>query len=1423
MKEDHTWPTLALADSRFSSYMRVAAFIPRLAGAGGRNPPPDDGARPKLFRWLILAIAATALGFGAEAYQPKKPDPITETWRWTHLEQFDPRGFRCLAQAGDGSVWLGFDQSLVHFDGIKEVIYNEEFGLSSPPLRSVLVGRDGIVYAMTRTHFLRLEGRRWTSIAAVDNTAVPGNRLWEGPDGAIWALTPNELLCLRGTTLTRSGDLPAPLSHGTIDRSNTLWLVPQRGGLVWECPVRDGRLVPVAERTAHRVFPARSSGQFTALATRDGAVWVVSDNENIMPARFDPNTRRWHPLDLEAMGGTQCNYDLAECPDGAVLIAGRGRLQYVRPEGTTVYTQTHLPMLPFYRYQIAIGPERVLWLCGVGGYVIRIDVSDAQWTSYHDLGFQCQGGDGAEWFVSRDNHVVAHRRDNGTWTKFTEADGMMDRPVAVIATRRGEVWAAGSHADRAAVARYDGKGRWTMERHATFARGIARQSLYEADNGDLWFGAEFDRSVSAGCTGGLLHYRLMSDGVGNAVAGSRWQVETVSPPQVPFRIISLAEDDAGTLWMGGAELRRWKEGRALDTDFPSQANAPRFVHVARGADRSLWVAEWGGGVYRFAKGRWTHFTTADGLGTDFVAGVAANPSGEMWAASPGTTSRFDGTRWVRSALPPEFGLDLGPSHLRTGLDNSLWIVTNVAGWYEPRRAGARNGAGITARGGMIGASGNGAGAAREEDARAGFYLRSFRYKPESHPPLVQLETHPAEVAHNQPAVFLWSGLDRWSATPPDLLQYSHRIDGGAWTPYTTGKSVSLSGLSAGMHRLEVRARDRDLNVSPRPALATFAVLPPVWRQPWFLGLVGGFLAVIAALVAWIVRLRIRHMWQLGEMKLQFFANLSHELRTPLTVILGPLDHMIEEAGDAKARSRLEIVRCNAAHMLKLVDQILDFRRLQVHALPPTFEATEVVAFLRAQQERFRPYGEDKALALSFESTIAELHALVDRDKLLKIADNLVSNAIKYTPPGGEVAVRLAVETGGRAAEEARDVRAEKKEKTTLRFEVTDSGIGIPKAEQTHIFELFFRAPNAQQARAPGSGLGLAFTRELVERCGGTIRVESPAHPTARPERGTRFIVELPVEIAAHEDKKPEPAEAAAPISTETKQEEVEHSEGGDAAEAPTVLVVEDNPDIRRLIAEELSPHYTVLEAEDGLRGLALAEEHLPACIVADVLMPGLDGMTLCSRVKGAELTGHIPVILLTARTSNESQLQGLEAGADDYLAKPVSFAVLKARVQNAIASRARLRERFSRQVYLAPKDVAITPANEQFIRRALDIVEQHMIDENFDVDTFARAMGLSRASLFRKFKAISGQTPSDFIRDLRLERARQLLASGQFNVSQTAAAVGFLDLSHFASCFRKKFGMTPSAFAAEKRGASGGSEGGTNGGPGARVEPDTKA
>ena len=561
--------------------------------------------------------------------------------------------------------------------------------------------------------------------------------------------------------------------------------------------------------------------------------------------------------------------------------------------------------------------------------------------------------------------------------------------------------------------------------------------------------------------------------------------------------------------------------------------------------------------------------------------------------------------------------------------------------------------------------------------------------------------------------------------------------------------------------------------------------------------------------------------RLLEVRSRLFADLSHEFRTPLTLILGPLDELFEGEADVDPvpvpRARLAAMRQNARRLLRLIGQLLDLAKLEAGSLRLDVRPTRPFPFLRGLVGSFASLAERRGVALRFEADVqeggADVRLLLDRDKLEKVVVNLVSNALKFTPEGGTVRVRASYAAG---------------EPGRLTVEVKDTGRGIPADDLPHIFERFRQA---HPSEAGGTGIGLALTRELVLLHGGDVRAESeegfgslftvtlPVHaaPPALDGDGERLDDDL-AEGDVETDVRPSPLDVRPASPSDVRPTPSDVRAGGDAVEVEdgeegdereTVLVVEDHAYVRAYVCDSLGGAYHVLEAADGAEGLELARRHVPDLVISDVMMPRLDGYGFCRALKADPVLDHVPVILLTAKASEESTIEGLETGADAYLAKPFRARELQARVANLLETRRRLRRRFSREVFLLPDvrpeaDATGDEANEalsaddRFVARAREAVEAHLDDVHFDVDAFAEAMGMSRRQLQRKLRAVAGEAPSAFVRLLRLRRAAALLRQRRYDtVAEVAYAVGFASPAYFTRCFRDTFDAAPTEYAAQ--------------------------
>ena len=586
-----------------------------------------------------------------------------------------------------------------------------------------------------------------------------------------------------------------------------------------------------------------------------------------------------------------------------------------------------------------------------------------------------------------------------------------------------------------------------------------------------------------------------------------------------------------------------------------------------------------------------------------------------------------------------------------------------------------------------------------------------------------------------------------------------------------------------------------------PASLRIKVAPPFWLTGWayvfyallLAGLLYGFWRITRLRAEFRHKLELEHLQlekveEMSRLKTQFFTNISHELRTPLTLVISPLEQLLQEReGDRRLQRVFHRMHFNANRLLLLINQLLDIRKNEAGLMKLHAQQGDLVAFAREITASLQNLALQRNIRLEFRAAPAEIPAWFDPDQLEKVLFNLLSNAFKYTGDEGRISVSLWQD------EELRQVV----------LEVEDSGIGIPRDQLGRIFESFYQVEDSpEHARKGGSGIGLFLAKTLVEMHHGAIQARSEVG------QGTVFRVSLPLGEDHFSEKEknraagrerqeidefilPEEAAAAAPGA---RPEPAPPADPGKPAGKPAILLVEDNPDIRAYLRENLEEDYEVREAADGAAGLASALENPPDLILADIAMPRMDGIELCRRVKSEVLTSHVPFILLTARTSLVFRIDGLETGADDYVTKPFHMRLLKARIRNLLENRRRLRDKFSRSFDLSPTGITLNSLDEQLLKDMKALVEKHLEDDGFTVEQLAQALAMSRMQLYRKLKSLTGKSPDQLIRSIRLQRAAQLLETGRYNVSEVTYMVGYNDLKSFREQFKKEFGVSPSGY-----------------------------
>ena len=517
--------------------------------------------------------------------------------------------------------------------------------------------------------------------------------------------------------------------------------------------------------------------------------------------------------------------------------------------------------------------------------------------------------------------------------------------------------------------------------------------------------------------------------------------------------------------------------------------------------------------------------------------------------------------------------------------------------------------------------------------------------------------------------------------------------------------------------------------------------------------------------------------ELDSLKSKFFANISHEFRTPLTLILGPVQQLQAKTTNTADQQQLRIAEKYAQSLLRLVNQILDLTKMEVGKMQLETSIFDWIQVGKVITYSFASAAAQKEIKLDFVSNHSELLVTLDQSKIEQILINLIANALKFTPEGGKIEVLTKLLN--------RD--------NVLQITVKDNGIGISEEQQKYIFQHFYQADHGDfTVDQPSSGIGLALTKELVGLHKGTIQVKS------QHGKGTSFIINIPLSnsptnIASTDIQDNTANDIILPTLATTAPLESTTTLVKDTANKPIILIIEDHPDIQQYIQSCLIKDYQLITAKDGEAGIQQAIEQVPDIVITDVMMPKKDGFEVTQTLKQHAATSHIPIIILTGKSSKKSKMTGLQSAADDYLTKPFDADELRLRIKNLLDNRQKWVQHFQKSATAGEPTLALPSIEDVFIQKALKIVENNLGDENFSVEKLGRALHLDRTQLFRKLKTITGQNPSNFIRTVRLKKAYHLLANRTATVGEVAFSVGFSSTTYFNRCFKTQFGKTPGA------------------------------
>lgn len=866
------------------------------------------------------------------------------------------------------------------------------------------------------------------------------------------------------------------------------------------------------------------------------------------------------------------------------------------------------------------------------------------------------------------------------------------------------------------------------------------------------------------------------------------ELNSIHTPYVP----AVMEDKDGNMWIGtgyGLEVLRKESGRFthyLNTPADSTSISNNSVMVTFQDSRGLiWIGTQGGlNLYDPKNNNFRVFQEQDGLAHNSILTLLEDSNGSLWMSTPKGLSKMIVTqgnaaeyRFTFANFGESDGLLSGAFHenaalkLKTG--ELIFGGSDGFNIFHPDDIKTDSTSPRTVFTSLE---------IFNQPVKANEEVTGVVVLPNS-------ITTAREITLSPDINFITIEFAALNFFHPEKTQYRYMLQGfnDQWLITSSNqRRVTFTNLDPGTYRFKVQSTNSDGVWSDNEAILKITVLPPFWKTNLAFGLYAILLLATLLTGRKIIvarermkfkiqqeRLSAQRMHELDMMKIKFFTNVSHEFRTPLSLILAPMEKLLKGSSNPEEKKQFQLIHRNARRLLNLVNQLLDFRRMEVQQLKLTTSEGDIVQFIRDLVNTFSDLSEKKNIELSFHTSVQSLETLFDQDKIEKIVFNLLSNAFKFTPEGGSVSVSLSV--------------SEEVNEKALSISVADNGIGIAPDKHQKIFERFFQSEVPDSMVNQGSGIGLSITAEFVKLHGGTIDVISESG------KGSTFIVKIPVqdihELAHEQD-----------LSSLYPKVEVEDDidllpgKGG-----PTVMLVEDNDDFRFYLKDNLKSEYIIIEAANGKQAWEKAVESLPDLIVSDVMMPEMNGVEFCKLLKGDPRTSHIPVILLTARSSEEQKIEGFESGANDYITKPFNFEILQSRIKNLLHLRELGHKHFQKHFDIRVSEIEVASMDEKLIQNAVKVVEENLTGKDFSVEEMSRMLGMSRVQLYKKLYSLTGKTPIEFIRFIRIQRAAQLLEKSQLTVSEVAYQVGFNNPKYFAKYFRDEYKMLPSAYASEKR------------------------
>ena len=1376
--------------------------------------------KPYVLISFLLIISLNT--FSIESYTPEQADVFRENWRWHHLQEIDNDGIRDISQDEEGNIWFASEDGVFKYDGYDFHLYEIYGTIDTNHVNCIISSKVGL-FAANSYELFTYQDKVWTPIFKDAKQNFKILKIKELADGNIYCLTNEGFLsidkekhitiytyaALRSSRTEEYGSsiewktIPDALqyqgSHSFTD------IILDKTGWYWLCQnIGDyGRIIKFNGYDKNLEFPqqyqilsAKNGYQLgreqQMLYTKKGTIWVINGHFKIGINCFSSNHHKYFKLG-ELYGGDDYLWSIKELSDGKIIIGGLGKMFLYDNDSWQLYKSKDVPIPPSCRVMVYQLKNDNLIIGGLQNQFYFLDYSIKTWQTYPDLNYQFEK-DGQKWFLSKEGEVIVNAEEQ--WYSYSQADGLISDPVKLLCTSKGQIWAAGSHNSTAASNRFNGKT-WERFMHPTLSWGIDYRAVFEDKSEALWFGCAVDIQPDKGQKAGVIKIPYPND---STVV---WEHFTSKQGISTHNAYGIGQSKDGKIWLGGNYLQYFDQQHWHRLDHPSKLN-DYINDIENSVGSNLWVGSRYYGVFKYDGKSWNNFDIKSGLSSNTIISIYVESDSSVWIATDKDIAYYNGSNWAVDLFPEEMNMSMEGGSLLMDKQGSLWINKSSREWK--RRAFPFN-------------------QSNNEEKET---FNSYRYTPDSGIPETYIKDYVHKVTFNSPVTFFWSGKDLFKKTSDSDLKYSFRLNNKEWSEFSNKLNTTFYKLKPGKYTFEVRTRDMDRNIDASPAKATFEVLYPIWRQNWFIFSIIIIILIILFFTRQIIkRDQILHEKnnelnkvneklniqkeeinkqneQLNEMlvknkelsqsKLRFFTNISHEFRTPLTLILGYIDSLIDNKIERnKKLETYKIIQRNSFRLFQLINQILEFRKIETGNLKIKLQRGYFGEFICELGELFTPLAAKRDINFEIENKTTSQIVLFDYDKLEKITFNLLSNAFKYSSSEGTI--KLIIQD------------CNYKERKAYKITVSDTGQGIDQEHLKHLFERFYSEDNETilMKGFESTGIGLSFTKNTIELLGGEINVESEVGV------GTSFTSIIPVDLP-RPDTEDQPQEYK--VSDAIKQTLVRVKENlsneikGDVKwdelsrqnpkafdkELRNILIVEDNENMRDFIALCIHQEYNIVEAENGYKALEMMNDYDFDLIISDIMMPQMNGIEFCKKVKSNINTSHIPIILLTAKSLDENIIEGYSNQADDYIIKPFNANLLLTRIKNIIDNREAIKSKFSNDLNFEPKDIKLPSMDKEFLCKLQKIIEENMADSSFSIEIMSQMMAISRTHFIRKVKKLTNAKPLDLLISYRLKMASQLLQQKKASISEVAYMVGYDNPSSFSRAFKNKFGLSPSKF-----------------------------